>query len=86
MTGVVCKYLTAPEEVWVQRPDLGPGWQLAKAPERSLCAWATYHPASAEKLTDTPPWLSRAALGGHLVKPEADCIGCPCFERGSAVE
>ena len=81
-----CRYLTVPEEQWVRRPGLQAGWTLARSPERSLCAWATYHPAAVEKLTDTPPWLGRNALAGHLVMPKADCAGCPCFEAGEPVE
>ena len=36
--------------------------------ERMLCAWAHFHPAAPAKLVDTPPWLSRAALAGHLMR------------------
>lgn len=76
-----CRYLTASEEVEV----LGPGGGVVATPARDLCAWAIYHPASADKLTDTPPWLARNATAGHLWRA-ADCERCPAFERGEPVE
>lgn len=84
-----CRYLTAPEEAevqWVRRPGQGRGYQTVAAPERSLCAWATYHPTSVAVLTDTPPWLSCAALAGDLVRAASDCTRCPCFIAGEPVE
>lgn len=81
-----CKYLTAPREVCAKRPGDGRGWQAVTAPARSLCAWATFHPAAVVKLADTPSWLVRNALAGHLVQPQTDCGRCPCFEAGGAVE
>lgn len=83
MSAVHCRYATAPEEMWA---GTGPhDVKRVKEPERFLCAWAHYHPTSPEKLTDTPPWLQRNALAGHLMR-EGDCERCPCFERGDPVE
>ncbi|WP_332763959.1 hypothetical protein [Phenylobacterium sp.] len=83
MTQVFCRYATASTEAYVVHP--GGQHERVTDPPRDLCAWAQFHPASAEKLTDTPPWLQRNALAGHLMRA-ADCATCPCFERGEPVE
>lgn len=76
-----CRYLTAPAEAEVLGADGGP----VLSPPRDLCAWAIYHPASADKLTDTPPWLVRNAVAGPLVR-RGDCDRCLGFEPGAPVE
>ena len=78
-----CKYATAPAELYTQNAN-GEFVQISN-PDRTLCAWATYHPEAVEKLTGTPPWLQRNALAGHLIR-ESDCDTCPLFERGPPVE
>lgn len=46
-----------------------------------LCGFADNRP---ERLVDTPRWLQRNALAGHLLDYPRDCIGCPAFEGRSA--
>lgn len=78
-----CKYLVAPDEYELKTVHMG-DFRPAPAP-LMLCAWAIYHPASGAALTDTPDWLVRNAMAGHLWR-DGDCDRCPCFERGEPVE
>lgn len=81
-----CRYASAPQELWEQRSKLGvPGWQKVAEPDRFLCSWATFHEESVEKLSNTPPWLQRNALAGHLMRKD-DCASCPCYSPGDPVE
>lgn len=82
MSNVYCRYATAPAEMW---RDSNRGWVKVEEPERDMCSWATFHPESAEKLSNTPPWLQRNAIAGHLMR-KGDCEKCPLFERGDPVE
>lgn len=43
-----------------------------------LCSWADDEP---DKLMNTPRWLQRSALAGHLLNYPDDCAGCPCFDE-----
>ena len=81
MTGL-CKYLSAPEEAFV----LVGGDLLPTAHPRSLCVWGHYHLTAPGALADCPPWVQRAAMSGDLVRPKIDCLVCPHFEAGEAVE
>lgn len=83
MSQVHCKYATAPMESWESKT--GHGWTKIAEPERDLCSWADFHPEAVEKLSNTPPWLQRNALSGHLMR-KGDCEVCPLFERGDPVE
>lgn len=83
MAEVHCKYATASAEVW--EDSILHGWKRVEQPERDLCSWADYHPEAVDKLSNTPPWLQRNALSGHLMR-KGDCEKCPLFERGNPVE
>lgn len=80
---VTCRYLVAPDAFELKTVH-DADFQPAPAP-RMLCAWAIYHPASTAALTDTPDWLVRNAMAGHLWRV-GDCERCPSFERGEPVE
>ncbi len=69
---MTCRHLTRSEEVYVVT-DAGP---VRSSHVVLLCAWADNEPA---KLVDTPRWVQRNALAGHLYR-EGDCAGCPCFD------
>ncbi len=73
-----CRYANRPEVCEDER-----GRPLAA--ERVLCAWTHFHPAAVEALTQSPPWLQRAALAGHLMRAD-DCGRCPFHEAGPPVE
>lgn len=80
-----CQYLTAPAEMYESR-RFGEGYRRVEEPERFLCAWAIWDAEAVEKLTRIPPWLSRNAMAGHLVRPERDCPTCPYNTPGPPVE
>jgi len=77
-----CRYLVAPDAHEFRTVS---GERIASPAPRMLCAWAIYHPASADKMMDAPDWLARNAMAGHLWR-EGDCDRCPCFDAGDAVE
>lgn len=79
-----CKYASCADESWERSPISG-RWVPKKDVKRDMCTWALYHPDAVDKLTNVPPWLSRNALAGHLMRP-ADCESCPLFEEGDPVE
>lgn len=66
-----CRYLVASEEAY----RIGDkGEKLGGAVVR-LCSWGESAPT---QLVDTPRWLQRNALAGHLWN-EGDCTNCPAF-------
>lgn len=79
-----CKYATAPVEMQ-ERSNLTGKWRDVPNPDRFLCSWADYHPNAVEKLSNTPPWLQRNALAGHLMQ-KGDCERCPLYDEGDAIE
>lgn len=83
MGEVHCIYATASTEA--EGYSVHRGWEKIKDPPRNLCAWAHFHPDAPAKLVDTPPWLQRSVLAGHLMR-DGDCDICPAFTRGKAVE
>lgn len=78
-----CKYASATAEAWARNAK--GQWVQIKKHDRDLCTWAHYHPDALDKLMQVPPWLTRNALAGHLMKPE-DCETCTLFDPGDAVE
>ena len=81
-----CKYATASVESYEYRTSaINRGSRKIENPPRDLCAWAHFHPQSADKLKDVPPHVSRNALAGHLMLPR-DCEHCHCYEAGDPVE
>lgn len=46
-----------------------------------LCNWADSRP---DLLANTPRWLQRNTLSGHLLRYPEDCRGCPCFKAADA--
>ena len=80
-----CIYLTAPAEL-LETKRFGEGWRRVAAPERFLCAWATFHEDAVETLSKAPPWLVTNALAGHLVRADKDCPRCPYYRAGDPVE
>lgn len=77
-----CRYLVAADDY---ETGIAPDRLRAVTAPAMMCVWAHYHPSAVEKLSDTPPWLLKAALAADLWRP-GQCDRCPAFERGAAVE
>lgn len=75
MTARRCIYLVASEEAYRIDPHTG----KQTPAEVLLCNWAEFAPEAQPKLIDTPPWLQRNSLAGHLMR-DTDCQTCPCFK------
>jgi hypothetical protein len=72
-----CEYCTKSEEAFIV-PDYDTSMRIPV--EVFLCSWADESPESATKLLDVPVWLSREALGGHLMRP-GDCAKCAAYKK-----
>ena len=82
-----CRFASASSEAYVI-PLSGIHYgkeQKVEKPERDLCTWASYHVTAPDKLVNTPPWLARNAMAGHLMR-QGDCDKCCCYEAGSDIE
>lgn len=68
-----CTYAKRSEKAYIVEDDN----TLTPTEGPVLCSWAM--DSAPEKLVDTPRWLQRNALAGHLLRHPEDCEGCPCF-------
>lgn len=70
---MTCRYLQAADEAYAIGED-----GREHPTTVLLCTWGLEAPRSADALLDTPRWLQRNAMSGHLWR-EGDCKGCPGY-------